>query len=428
MQVNTVGSRMGKHVNFHLMRYLNKYKLLHESQSGIRQKHSCQTALIKLVDHWMSCIDKGDIIGTIFVDFKKAFDLVDHNILIKKLTLYKFGPQTLKWFESYLDCRQQAVVGDTGLSDFAHVCSGVPQGSILGPTLFLLFINDLPLFLEHCFCDLFADDATFHTHSKEISTIETQLQSDFNYGRHWGKGNKMHINLKKTVCMTVGTRQKLVNARQLNINADETHIENASKQKLLGVFIDENLNWSAHVDYICTSISSKISLLRQLSYYVSQNVLKQFYQGYILPLIDYGSITWGSTSAANIERLTKLQKRAARIILCADFDTSSVSMFQELGWQSVGNRLKYNKAVLTYKALNNLAPEYIANLLKPMSAMHLLNLRSTENGILHVPRSRTTLYNGAFSCSAPRLWNSLPQEARSSESLNSFKKCLKSCL
>lgn len=128
------------------------------------------------------------------------------------------------------------------------------------------------------------------------------------------------------------------------------------------------------------------------------------------------------------ERLTKLQKRAARIILCADFDTSSVSMFQELGWQSVGNRLKYNKAVLTYKALNNLAPEYIANLLKPMSAMHLLNLRSMENGILHVPRSRTTLYNGAFSCSAPRLWNSLPQEARSSESLNSFKKCLKSCL
>lgn len=228
--------------------------------------------------------------------------------------------------------------------------------------------------------------------------------------------------------MTAGTRQKLVNTRQMNINAGDIRIENVSKQKLLGVYIDENLNWSAQIDHLCTSISSKISLLRQLSHYVSRESLKQFYQGYILPLIDYGSVTWDSTSGTNIERLLKLQKRAARIILSAGFDTPSVSMFQELGWLSVGNRLKYNKAVLTYKALNNLAPDYIARLLKPMSQAHSLNLRSTDNGTLHVPRSRTTLYNNAFSSSAPRLWNSLPQEARNSESLNSFKKCLKSIL
>ena len=120
-------------------------------------------------------------------------------------------------------------------------------------------------------------------------------------------------------------------------------------------------------DHLCSAISSKISLLRQLAEYVPSDVQKRFYQGYILPLIDYGSITWGAASKANIDRVSKLQKRAARIILRADFDTPSSVMFQELSWPTIENRLKYNKAVFTYRALNKLTPDYISNLLKPLS-------------------------------------------------------------
>ena len=201
--------------------------------------------------------------------------------------------------------------------------------------------------------------------------------------------------------MTLGTKHRLNGSNQLDINADNIKIKQVSDQKLLGLHIDENLNWCSHIDHLCKTVSSKISLLLQLSEYVPAHVQRLFYQGYILPLLDYGSVIWGSSSTANIERLTKLQKRAARIILNAEFDTPSSRMFQELDWLPMGSRIKYNKAVLTYKALNNMTPEYITKLLTSMSQTHSLNLRSGENGTLYVLLSRTTVYSGAFSCSAP---------------------------
>ena len=146
-----------------------------------------------------------------------------------------------------------------------------------------------------------------------------------------------------------------------------------------------------------------------------------FYQGYILPLIDYGSSTWGTTSGSNLESLSKLQKRAARIILNAPYDTASSVMFNTLGWPTIEKRHKYNKAVLTYKALNNLTPLYITELLIPMSQTHNRTLRSTSNGSLAVPRSKTAIFDGSFSCTAPRLWNQLPEATKNASSLICFK-------
>ena len=155
-----------------------------------------------------------------------------------------------------------------------------------------------------------------------------------------------------------------------------------------------------------------------------------FYQAYVLPILDYGSSTWGATSSTNIERLSKLQKRAARIILKADFMTPSSNMFEQLNWLSIPKRFMYNKAILVYKALNtsNLTPTYISNLLKPISKTHSRSLRSSENGILSIRRSRSALFDRSFSHSAAKLWNTLPQNMRTASSLNEFKSCLRDYL
>ena len=161
------------------MVYMNKYNIIHESQSGFCQKHSCQTALIKLIDQWMSGIDEGDTIRSMFIDFRKAADLVNHQILIKKLAGYKLSNSSLRWFISYLDSRQQTIQYDRGMATYSNIKSGVPQGSILGPTLFFLFVNDSPLFLKkNCYCVLFANDATVHTSSTDKDTINEEISAD----------------------------------------------------------------------------------------------------------------------------------------------------------------------------------------------------------------------------------------------------------
>lgn len=298
---------------------------------------------------------------------------------------------------------------------------GVPQGSILGPLLFLIYINDLPLHIDQSDVDLYADDSTLHCHGASIEDINVKLQSDIIAIESWCKNNSMKINSQKTKCMKLCSKVKMANLSELEIQINGDSIENVHSYKLLGVTIDENLNWDEQVNKVCKIISSKISLLNKIKIFLPTHIRQLFYNAYILPYIDYCSSVWGNLSKNNSDRIDKLQKRAARIILDCDMSVPSEFMFSSLKWLSFINRVKYQKCILMYKIISNQTPDYLK---LPNEATNHYNLRSQSNQNLFVPRPKTNFYKNSFHFSAVNAWNELPSHLKLCKNVDLFKnKC-----
>ena len=246
----TLSKVIEKWIEIKLMSYLDDYSLLHKNQSGFRKGHSTESALICMTDSWLKTINEGKLVGCAIIDFWKALDLVDHQLVLKKLRHYKFSTSTLSWFQSYLYNRTQQVVINNSCSISGDVLCGVPQGSILGPLLFLLFINDLPLSLKdiHLFVDLYADDTTLYSTNLEKDVLEANLQNALDLVRSWCLENGMLINTDKTKLMLIASRQKRYSLMdsELKITFNNMQLKNSSNEKILGVHVDQNFVWNSH--------------------------------------------------------------------------------------------------------------------------------------------------------------------------------------
>ncbi|KAK3099494.1 hypothetical protein FSP39_005280 [Pinctada imbricata] len=194
----TLSKIFEKHLASQIRNYLNDFDLLVKEQSGFREHHSCMSALTKMTENWLSEIDNGNLTGTVYLDFSKAFDLVNHDILLQKLQMYQFDDSSLNLLKSYLKNRCQEVRLGKYVSNKTELIAGVPQGSVLGPLLFILFINDMPLIVKKSIIDIFADDATLQNSSQKIDEINKNLQTDIDYIQAWCKQNDMVLNETKT--------------------------------------------------------------------------------------------------------------------------------------------------------------------------------------------------------------------------------------
>ena len=417
-----------KHVHESLSEFLHTYNLLHKTQSGFRTQHSCETALVNMIDLWMNAIDSGKMVGVVLVDFKKAFDLVDHQILIDKLKIYGIKDEALSWFNTYLTNRKQQVAINNCKSDFKQISYGVPQGSILGPLLFLLFINDLPLYTSNVFTDLYADDTTLYDVQDSMEQIENNLQSSLNNLQIWCRNNGMILNSSKTKVMLVTTyqkRQRLTNDH-LDLTYNKESLNMISNDKILGVFVDNNLTWSNHIKHLTKKIASSIWLLSKIKKFLSQAHRVQFYKSYIQPHIDFCNIVWGSSSESNKLKIFRLQKRACKVILDYNVD-DSIEAMNSLKIMSIYDRLYLRKAKFMFKVYNNIAPAYISeNFTLRNNENTNIQLRSSSAGCFIPPKPRTECFKQSLKYSGCLIWNSLPEEVKNAQTISTFhNRCLR---
>ena len=302
-----------------LYAYLTHNNLIDSRQSGFRSLHSTMTALIDMNNDWCFNIDRGMLNGVVFLDLKKAFDTVDHLILVTKLEHLGLEKIAVDWFRSYLTDRYQRCFVNGCLSDEIKITCGVPQGSVLGPLLFLIYINDLSSCFDHGTARMYADDTNLSFSACFPIELQRQMERDLRKLELWLIANKLTLNALKTEYMIIGTRQKissLIDDVALSIGG--ISLCKVRHVKCLGVTIDENLTWKKHVDNVIKKVSIGMGLLCRTRNFLTEKQLITIYHSIIEPHFDYCCIVWDSMSDTLANKMQKLQNRAVRIISRAD--------------------------------------------------------------------------------------------------------------
>ena len=294
---------------------------------------------------------------------------------------------------------------------------------ILGPLLFLIYINDLPNSLRGAVPRMFADDTNLTLSAKTLTELKLALTPELNNLSCWLKANKLSLNVAKTELMIIGSRQRLsAQCDDVEIRIDDQIIKRVDHTKSLGLTIDAQLSWGKHVEEICKKVSSAIGALKRVRPFISKETAIQIYNALIMPHFDYCSPVWDCLSGYLSDKLQKLQNRAARVITKSPFDTSSNHLLSTLSWERLSLRRKKQKALMMYKTMNDLAPEYLQSLFSQRHSVY--NLRNSE-GRLTLSKPSTNYLKRSFSYSRAMLWNNLPKSFKKAASIEHFKRNIK---
>lgn len=409
------------------MDFLCKHAYFTINQSAFLRNHSTHTSLHRVVDDWLEAIDSKLITLVCCFDLKKCFDCIDHNVLLAKLHRYGIRGIEHTWFFSYLSERSQATFYQNTLSSFTQITTGVPQGSVLGPILFLLFINDLANTPRHSVINLYADDTLIYVSDEDVNVAASLLQDDINEVVSWFTKNKLTTNVSKTCLIPIGTKSKLKHIHLPPLYANGVTLEWKQQCKYLGVVIDSSLSWRDHIDYVCCKLKPKVGLLSRLRHILPKEQLRMVYMTIIQSVLDYGLTLYGLSGKTLMSRVISFQKRCARLITGEfDINISSSLLFQELDLLSTSNRIKYFLCISMYKCIHGLLPYYLSDNIMQMSEIHLYSTRNEL--LLQLPSVRTNYMRRSLRFQGPLMWNSLPDNIRRSCTLPIFKKSLKDSL
>lgn len=403
-----------------LLEFLERNNVLIEEQSGFRQGLSCETAIQKTLIEWRAYMDKSEMIGVVFIDFKRAFETVNRAVLIRKLREYGIGGGVIHWFESYLSNRKQKVKYKQTQSEDKENNYGVPQGTVLGPLLFIIYINDIVKTLKYGTCNLFADDMILYVNSDDADEIEYKINMDLKEISKWLKQNSLKLNVNKTNFMLIRDSHKRISTNRCRISIEDEKIEEVEETKYLGVIIDENLSFNSHVQYVNRKIAKKVNFLYRINKYISPYTRVTIYKTIIAPHFEYCNSTMLNYNGYSMESLQKVQNRAMRAILRCNRYTPICNMLDATGFMSVNQRMVFNVCIMVYKMVNGIGPGYLNREVKRVSDRHGYETRNANS--LDVSKCRTKLCEKSIKYVGFKMYNNLPAAVRAQTTVISFKR------
>ncbi len=357
-------------------------------------------------------MDKGKLTGAVFVDLRKAFDTIDHALLLAKLPVYGVHGQELTWFESYLFNRQQFVSFQSTCSESQSVSCGVPQGSILGPLLFTIVINNITEQIKKCRILLYADDTVIFTSDKDSNKIEESLNTEFNNVAKWFTSNNLVLNLKKTKTEFVlfGTHQKLTKSEKVSISLNDDLVSESDSYEYLGVTMDKSLTMKEHLSKTYKKVLSRTKLLARIRHNVSPWVAETIYKVMILPQMLYCSNIMLGMSNTHKTQFERIRNRVLAII-----NGNS----QRVQLPTVNHARNKKCLVEVFKCQNGLSPRLFEGYFKKIQ--HHKETRGNNINLV-LPKVRTEAGRKSFLFQGSMIFNKLPNALKGEQSIVNFKR------
>ena len=369
--------------------------------------------MIQMYDRWVKAAAAGQVSGVVLLDLSAAFDLVDPVLLIQKLRIYGVDEGVLQWIESYLTNRKQGVWIDHVLSEFLPCDVGVPQGSIPGPLLFLIFYNYLPYSLK-CTVDAYADDSTMTATAPSTYQIGQVLTESCSVVSDWMKANKLKLNADKTHLLVVGTAERLRILENPVIVQMEGHTISEGVDKcelLLGVQIQANLKWNQQIQLLHEKLQTRLVGLMKLKFIVNQQTLKTITEGVFNSVLVYCLPLFGDCDKGELHATQVLQNKAAQVVTKSPPRAHRDTMYDTLGWLTVNQLVVYHTALTVFRIRQSNEPEYLADQLQV----------DNRNGRVIVPNCKLVLAQNSFCMRGADTWNMLPHNIRGLKKIGLFK-------
>ena len=418
----TASKILERAVHSQVYSYLLRENILTPKQFGFRPKLSTAIALTYFTDNILDNLDKGSIAGAVFLDLSKAFDTVSHDRLIQKLGTIGFSQPTINWFSSYLSNRFQVTSIGLEQSSTQPVHVGVPQGSILGPLLFLIYVNEIPSTVNSCDISLYADDTVLFCSAKTTIELEQKLNSDLQNLSRWFGANRLTLNTSKCKFMVFGSNAKLAKLQNINLLINNRPLNRVESFKYLGITLNQTLSWSDHIEALFTKVNQSLGIIRRVKHLLTVGSRRTLVNSLVMPIFDYADFVWGDkNNSVLMNNLQVLHNKAAKIILDAHPLSSASESLRSLNWQPLSTHRHFHHCLIMHKCLNNYI-DFKFNF-KFSSDIYIYNTRNKQN--IHLECVKKNWGKQAFSYHAANDWNSLPVELQNIRQTKTFKTKLK---